>query len=59
MGVSGLFSIPPLMAKFRGLVDGVGGLVDGFSALMRTVLAGASHMSMRYSLMATLQRIDR
>lgn len=32
VGVSGLFSIPPLMAKFRGVVD-------GFSALMRTVLA--------------------
>jgi hypothetical protein len=54
------------MARFQALIDGflllIDGslrLVDGFSALMRTLLARPSHMSMRYSLMATLQRIDK
>ncbi len=42
--VSGLFSIPPLMAKFRGLVDGVGVLSMVFRHLCARYWPGLSHV---------------
>ena len=44
VGVSGLFSIPPLMAKFRGLVDGVGDLSMVFRHLCARYWLGLSHV---------------
>lgn len=42
--VGGLFSIPPLMAKFRGLVDGVGDLSMVFRHLCARYWLGLSHV---------------